>query len=109
MSEDIIRHKSICQLRKGMSFGYPIPPMIQEMLNTYEYMNMQMGQPEKVYIFFKMNIDYYLKSANAYDPMADYYQSQKDNDNALKYATKAFELSGTDYYENRIKEFKIKK
>jgi predicted alpha/beta superfamily hydrolase len=90
-------------------FGYPTPPMIEEMLNGYGYMNMQMGQPEKAYLFFKMNIDYYPNSANAYDSMADYYQSQNDNASALKYATKAFELSGTDYYKNRMEEFKIEK
>lgn len=90
-------------------FGYPTPPMIEEMLSGYGYMNMQMGQPEKAYLFFKMNIDYYPNSANAYDSMADYYEFEEDNDNAIKHATKAFELSRTDYHKNKLKQFKTKK
>lgn len=87
-------------------FGCPTPPMVEEMLNGYGYMNMQMGQPAKAFLFFKMNIDYYPNSANAYDSMADYYQSQKDNVNALKYASKAYDICGSDYYKNRMEAFK---
>jgi predicted alpha/beta superfamily hydrolase len=90
-------------------FGYPSPPLIEEMLNGYGYMNMQMGQPEKAFMFFEMNIKYNSKSATAYESMADYYQSLDDTENTLKYLSKAFELSGTDYYKNRIKELKTKK
>ncbi|MFT5984439.1 MAG: putative alpha/beta superfamily hydrolase [Ulvibacter sp.] len=90
-------------------FGYPSPPLIEEMLNGYGYMNMQMGQPEKAFMFFEMNIKYNSKSAMAYESMADYYQSQNDKENALKYLSKAFELSGSDYYKSRIKELETKK
>ncbi|WP_216597595.1 alpha/beta hydrolase [Persicobacter sp. CCB-QB2] len=51
-------------------FGVPTAPMIDEMLNGYGYMNMQMGQPEKAFMFFEMNIKYNPTSANAYDSMA---------------------------------------
>jgi len=40
--------------------------------------------------------------------LADYYQSQNDIPNALKYLSKAFELSGKDYYKERIEELKNK-
>ena len=89
-------------------FGYPTPPMIEEMLNGYGYMNMQMGQPEKAFMFFEMNIKYNPKNAIAYESLADYYQSQNDIPNALKYLSKAFELSGKDYYKERIEELKNK-
>jgi tetratricopeptide (TPR) repeat protein len=89
-------------------FGYPFPPMIEEMLSGYGYMNLQMGQPEKSFIFFKLNIDYYPKSASAYNSMADYYEVKNDHANALKYVTKAFELSGKNQYKERMKELKKK-
>ncbi|MCT4665349.1 MAG: alpha/beta hydrolase-fold protein [Flavobacteriales bacterium] len=89
-------------------FGYPFPPMIEEMLSGYGYMNLEMGQPEKAFMFFKMNIDYYPKSASAHNSMADYYETKKDYINALKYAKKAFELSGENKDKNRIKELEKK-
>ncbi len=89
-------------------FGYSTPPMIEELFSGYGYMNMQMGQPEKAYMFFKMNIDYYPKSANVYDSMADYYQSQNDTVNTLKYVTKAYEISGNEYHKKRMEELKTK-
>jgi predicted alpha/beta superfamily hydrolase len=89
-------------------FGVPTAPMIDEMLNAYGYMNMHMGQPEKAFMFFKMNIEQNPKSANAHDSMAEYYESQNDKENALKSLNKAFELSGSNYYKNRIKEIEAK-
>ena len=83
-------------------FGVPTAPMIDEMLNGYGYMNMQMGQSKKAFIFFEMNIKYNPTSANAYDSMAEYYESQNDKENALKYLNKAYEISGDDYYKERI-------
>lgn len=89
-------------------FGYPTPPMIEEMLQGYGYMNLQMEQPEKAYLFFKLYMKYYPLNANAYDSMADYYEAQKDYVNALKFVTKAFEISNDDYYKERIEALKNK-
>ncbi|WKK67042.1 alpha/beta hydrolase-fold protein [Lutimonas zeaxanthinifaciens] len=89
-------------------FGYPFPPMIEEMLSGYGYMNLEMGQPEKAFMFFKMNINYYPKSASAQNSMADYYETKNDHASALKYVTKAFELSGENKYKDRIKELEGK-
>ncbi|AGC77939.1 putative esterase [Nonlabens dokdonensis DSW-6] len=83
-------------------FGVPTAPMIDEMLSGYGYMNMQMGQPKKAFMFFEMNIKYNPKNATAYESMAEYYESQNDKENTLKYLNKAFELSGKDYYKERI-------
>ncbi len=90
-------------------FGYAFPPMIDEMLNAYGYMNLQMGSPEKAKLFFEMNIKYYPQSANAYDSLAEYYESQNDYENALKNVTKAYEISGSDYFKERIEKVKAKK
>jgi len=104
--------KTIAQLLKTQEsiylkhFGYPVPPMIEEMLTAYGYMNLQMEQPKKAFLFFKTNIDFYPNSAEAYNAMADYYQSQEDNTNALKFVTKAYEISGKEYHKNRIEELK---
>ena len=89
-------------------FGYTFPPMVEELFTGYGNMYMQMGQPVKAFLFFKMNIDYYPNSANAYDSMADYYVSQNDLENALKYVKKAYELSGSDYHKERLKALKAK-
>ena len=83
-------------------FGVPTAPMIDEMLNGYGYMNMQMGQPKKAFMFFEMNIKYNPTSASAYNSMAEYYESQNDKENALKHLNKAYEISGDDYYKERI-------
>ena len=82
--------------------------MIDEMLNGYGYMNLQMGQPEKALLFFEMNIKYNPTSANAYDSMAEYYESQNDKENALKHLNKAYEISGDLYYKKRIDELNKK-
>ena len=89
-------------------FGYPTPPMIEEMLQGYGYMNMQMEQPEKAYLFFKLFIKYYPLNASAYDSMADYYEAQNDYVNALKFVTKASEISDNNYYKERIEALKKK-
>lgn len=90
-------------------FGYSEPPYPEELLNMSGYMNMEMQQPEKAKMYFEFTTKYYPKSANAYDSMADYYEAQGDFVNAIKYVTKAFELSGKDYYKKRIENLKLKK
>ena len=90
------------------NFGYSSPPMIEELLNAYGYMNMQMEQPEKAFMFFNKSIQYYPKSANAYASMADYYESQNDYLNAIKYVMQALELDDSDFYNNRKKELEKK-
>lgn len=89
-------------------FGYPTPPMIEELFLGYGYMNMEMEQPNKAFLFFNMGIKYYPMSANAYNAMADYYESQNDYVNALKFVTKAVEIDGDDYYKDRIEVLKQK-
>lgn len=89
-------------------FGYQEPPYPDELLNMSGYMNMDMQQLEKAKMYFELAIEYYPESANAYDSMADYYEAQGDYPNAIKYVTRAFELSGFDYYKRRVEELKEK-
>ncbi|MAB47653.1 MAG: esterase [Flavobacteriaceae bacterium] len=90
-------------------FGYSVPPYPEELLNMSGYMNMDMQQPEKAKMYFELAMEYYPKSANANDSMAEYYEAQGDFANAIKYVTKAFELSDNDYYKKRIEGLKVKK
>ncbi len=89
-------------------FEYPEPPYPEELLNMSGYMNMDMQQPAKAKMYFEFAIEFYPESANAYDSMADYYEAEGDFTNAIKYVTKAFELSGNDFYKKRIEELKRK-
>ena len=89
-------------------FGYFEPPYPEEILNMSGYMNMDMEQLEKAKMYFELAIEYYPESANAFDSMADYYEVKGEFSNALKYVNKAFELSGSDYYKQRIEELKVK-
>ncbi len=89
-------------------FGYAVQPYPEELLNMSGYMKMDMEQMEKAKMYFELAIEYYPKSDNAYDSMADYYERNGDNDNALKFVTKAYEISNDDYYKERIEALKKK-
>jgi predicted alpha/beta superfamily hydrolase len=84
------------------NLGYSVPPMVEELFNAYGYMNLQMGNPDKAYLFFNKAIEYYPKSANAYDAMSDYYEQKEDYQNALEFVKKAFNLDQRDYLKNKI-------
>lgn len=83
-------------------FGYSVPPYPEELMNMSGYMNLDMGQPAKARMFFELAAEYYPSSANAFDSLADYYESQDDKANALKAVTKAYALSGSEYHKQRM-------
>lgn len=89
-------------------FGYAVAPYPNFLFNMSGYMSMDMGKPEKALMYFQLNTEYFPNDANAYDSLADYYEAQKDTENALKNVTKAYELSGSDYHKKRIDELKAK-
>lgn len=88
------------------NFGYSTPPMIEELINGYGYMNLQMEQPEKALWFFNLAVEYYPNSANTYDALVDYYLAKDDKVNALKNANKAFKINGSEYYKSRLESLK---
>lgn len=90
-------------------FGYLEAPYPEDLLNMSGYMNMEMNQTEKAKMYFELAIAYYPESANAYDSFSEYYESQKDYNNAIKLASKAFEISGSDYHKKRIETLRAKK
>lgn len=87
-------------------FGTKTPPMIAELFNGYGYMNLQMEQPEKAFLFFSMGLKYYPESADSYDAMADYYIAQKGKIKAIEYVEKAYEISGSDYHKEKLDDLK---
>jgi len=89
-------------------FGYSEPAFPEELLNMLAYMNLEMEQTEKAKMYFELVIKYYPESTNAYDSMAEYYESQDDIPNALKYIKKATELSDDPYYTERYRSLKGK-
>ena len=89
-------------------FNYSVPPYPEDLFNALGYMSLDMEQYEKSKMFFEFAIEFYPNSVNVYDSMADYYEIQKDLVNALKFVTKAYEISGDSSYKKRIEELKIK-
>ena len=72
-------------------------------------MYLEMGQPEKSETFFKLTVEYYPKSANALDSLAEFYAGQKDYSKAIKNITKAYQLSKSDVHLKKLNEYKAKK
>ncbi|MEZ4782197.1 MAG: alpha/beta hydrolase-fold protein [Flavobacteriaceae bacterium] len=92
----IIKHR---EKKLKQHFGYAVPPYPEMLLNMSGYMNLDMQQLEKSKMYFELAMKYYPDSANAYDSMADFYASQKNYAKALKYVSKAFDISGDNYFK----------
>ena len=89
-------------------FGYSVPPYPEDLFNALGYMSLDMEQPDKSKMFFEFAIEYYPNSPNTYDSMSEYYERVGDNDSALKFASKAYEITRTDYYKQRMESLKNK-
>lgn len=90
------------------NFGYKVPPYPEELLNALGYMSLDMNQQEKSKMFFEFAIEFYPSSSNSYDSMSEYYERIGDCDSAIKFATKAYDLTKDDYYKNRLEELSKK-
>jgi hypothetical protein len=101
----IVRYR---QHKLETHFGYAVPPLPEFLINMQGYMSMDMDQMERAKMYFELTIEYYPNSPNSYDSMADYYERNGDIDNALKFVTKAYKISGDDSYKERIEALKKK-
>lgn len=99
--DHIIQHRAD---KLNAHFGYSVPPYPEDLLNMSGYMNMDMGQLDKAKMYFETCIKYYPKSPNAYDSMADYYESIGDIELAIENVKKSVSLSDDPYFENRLNE-----
>ncbi len=88
--------------------GYAVPPYPSDLLTISGYMSMDRQQYEKAKMYWDFAIKYYPDDPNVYDSMADYYDFKEDYPNAIKYVSRAYELSGDDYHKERIEVFKNK-
>ena len=86
-------------------FGYSVPPYPEDLMNMSGYMNLDIGQPAKAKMFFELATEYYPTSANAFDSLADYYESQNDYVSALKAVSKANALSGSKDHKEKMEAF----
>ncbi|MCA0132874.1 alpha/beta hydrolase-fold protein [Winogradskyella alexanderae] len=84
--------------------GYVVPPYPEDLLNMSGYMSMDMQNMERAKLYFESAIEFYPKSANAYDSMSDFYEQNKDIKNALKYAQMAYKIESSDYLKQKIKK-----
>lgn len=89
-------------------FGYSVAPYPEDLMNMSGYMNLDMEQPDKAKMFFELATEYYPTSANAFDSLADYYESQNDYASALKAMSRAYALSGSNYHKERMEAFEKK-
>ena len=67
-----------------------------------------MEQLEKSRMFFEFGIQFYPNSSNTYDSMSEYYERISDYKNALKFTSKANEISPNDYFKERIETLNLK-
>ena len=90
-------------------FGYKAAPFDEELLVMSGYMFSEMEQLDKSLAFFKLAVEYYPKSSNALDSLAEYYANQKEYTKAIENATKAYQISKSDYHLKKLNEYKAKK
>ncbi len=87
-------------------FGYRAPPYPEDLLDMLGSMNLDWDHPEKSKMFFELAIEYYPKSANACNSMAEFYESQHDTTNALKYLEKVYRMNNSETIRNKIDALK---
>lgn len=87
-------------------FGYDVAPYPEDLLNALGYMSLDMEQLEKSKMFFEFAMQFYPNSPNTYDSMSEYYERLGDKKNALKFASKSYELNPNDYYKGRVESLK---
>lgn len=84
--------------------GYTILPE-EDLLNNLGYMFMT-NDPKKSFACLTMLIESYPKNANGYDSISDYYISQKDTKNAIKYVEIAYKISGSNYHKEKLEKLR---
>lgn len=71
--------------------GYKLKPE-ESFLNTAGYIHLSEKRYKQAYDIFRMNLDNYPQSFNAYDSMGDYYLAVGDSKNAALTLSKALEI-----------------
>jgi predicted alpha/beta superfamily hydrolase len=78
----------------------------EDFVNNLAYQLLSMKQFDRAFYFFKMNIENYPGSFNAYDSMGDFYAAKGDKQKAIEYYNKVLELR--DWPDTKLKLEKLK-
>ncbi len=73
-------------------------------INNYGYMLLQNNQIDKAISVFKMNVEKYPESWNAYDSLAEGYMNKGETDLAIEYYNKALKMVQDDTQKKRIND-----
>ena len=88
--------------------GYTVLPP-QSTINFLGYNNLAGKRYEKAYGFFKMNLDNYPASANAFDSMGDFYVETNNTINAIASFKKALSLKEMAETRKKLEKLQEKK
>jgi predicted alpha/beta superfamily hydrolase len=88
--------------------GYTVLPT-ENTVNELAYSCMGNQKMAEAYKLFKRNIDYYPKSANAYDSLGDYYVAAGDKQKAIEAFTKSLSLQEVQDTRQKLNELLNKK
>ncbi|MGH2648872.1 MAG: hypothetical protein ACRDE8_14945, partial [Ginsengibacter sp.] len=86
---DTILSEHYKKISRQMGFNVSPP---EQFVNGLGYQLMSMKQFDRAYYFFKMNINNYPESFNAYDSMGDLFNAKGDKQKAIEYYSKVLEL-----------------
>jgi dienelactone hydrolase len=89
------------EARKANANAYLFP---EGVMNQTAYERLQARQLKESIELFKLNVEAYPNSANAYDSLGDAYLADGQNDNARASSRKALELLPADKGDERFKE-----
>lgn len=83
------------------NFGYQVLPP-EQFVNSMGYGFMNNSMPDKAAALFDLNIQNFPKSSNVYDSRGDCFLNQQDSIKALEYFTKALEVGGNEFSQEKI-------
>jgi len=89
------------------NLGYKVIPG-EDLINQLGYTCMGLNKMDKAYSFFKMNIDNYPKSGNAFDSIGDYYEAVGNKEQAIESYKTSLRLTETADTRRKLNEL-IKK
>ena len=78
-------------------------------MNKLGYALLEMDKIDEAISVFKLNIDSFPKSANAYDSISDAYLKNGENELALEYAEKTLNALSDDPYESAMEKDQLKR
>ena len=84
-------------------FGYKVKPP-ESQINELGYQFLQQKKYNKAGRFFKMNVDNYPESYNAYDSYGDYFAEIKDKPKAIENYKKALTLKEVSDTRNKLEK-----